>query len=162
MIDECNTWFVSANLSRSNDVGRTEALLLSAQQSARSSLKFKNRLLTEGTWQACVCRQTRNLTQPLAAASTRDWKATVCAFIIRAAGAVLTCGCIHFSQSTGDAAGWETRKPAEPERKASVRCRFHLAGCVSVLPVNVRVLIVCVLQISTWSPSRAPPFLPRN
>lgn len=54
MIDECNTWLVSANLSRSNDVGRTEALLLSAQESARSSLKFKNRLLTEGTWQACV------------------------------------------------------------------------------------------------------------
>lgn len=48
MIDECNTWFVSANLSRSNDVGRTEALLLSAQESARSSLKFKNRLLTKG------------------------------------------------------------------------------------------------------------------
>lgn len=49
-----HTWTVSANLSMSNNEGRAKALLLSAPESTRSSLKFTTRLLTEGTWQACA------------------------------------------------------------------------------------------------------------
>lgn len=51
---ECSTWPVSANLSRSDNEDRTKALLLSAPESAPSSLKFTTCLLTEGTWQACA------------------------------------------------------------------------------------------------------------
>lgn len=60
MIDVCNTWKVLADVSRSSGGGRAQPLLLHSSssfpflESAGSSLKFKHRLLTEDTWQACV------------------------------------------------------------------------------------------------------------
>ena len=75
-----------------------------------SSLKFTTRLSTESTWHAYEHRETHNPTQPLAAASARDWKATNCALLIGTAGAVLTCGWMHFLLLNANAA---EREPHE-------------------------------------------------
>lgn len=99
--------------------------------------------------------RTHNLAQPLAAASAEERIAAVWTFRIRTVGAELTCGCRHFSQSTGDAAaGWGTcwnQSTAEMEVSSDLPC-----VCLLVNP------FVRLPQISTWSPNWAPPFLPRN
>ena len=58
---------------------------------------------------------------------------------------------------------------SERETRAGVRGRLHagplvlLLTCLSECPECVCVCVcVCVSQTSTWSPSWAPPFLPRN
>lgn len=133
MINECSTWPVSANLSYSNREGRAKALLHSAPESTPSSLKFTTRLLTESTWQACAQENSQPHTTSCCCLNQGDWKATVCAFLIREARAVLICGCIHFSQFSSDAAGWESLERAELKREHQlddVAC--HVSICLLI------------------------------
>lgn len=154
--NECNTWLVSANSSKSNNEGRAKALLPYPPESTWSSLKFTACLLTEDTWQAfaqanslphttsCCCLNWALDSQSLHIQNQDSWS---CADLWR-----------HPFLSVQ----WRCRCWTGNCWNKSIRWRLHLSCHVSICFVNPCVLIVRVLQITTWSPSRAPPFLPGN
>lgn len=125
----------------------------SALESTPCSLKFTPRLLTQSTWQAC----TQANSQP---------HTTSCCCLDR--GLESHCLCIYNQASWGRADPWTDAflsvgsLTSELYWHRSVRWQLHLACCVFDLLVNPCVPNARVFQISTWSPSRAPPFPARN
>lgn len=133
MIDVRNTWKVSADVSRSSDGGRAQPLLLlllcsssfPSLESAGSSLKFKHRLLTEDTWQACVrvrvCagKNSQPHTTSRRCLDEGPEKPLSVHSLPGQLAAALTCGCSHTSLSVRRRRCrlGKTRAAAEPERE---------------------------------------------